>query len=307
MNNKKVQKLLEDLRKDKSSGASELTNKALEVIETQLEKFEEPNRDHKDVIQNLAEEIIKARPSMAPLINTIGFLINNLKAFSKKNLIQRIKDFREEREKREKELEESFNKFLARHKSTINKVMTISYSSTLLNEFLKHTDLDLEFYILESRPLFEGRRTAEKLSNYFDTNLIVDAAMGYLIDKVDLIIFGVDSILKNGAIVNKIGTYPLSITGRNNGVMVYAITDSYKYNLRSHFNKAIKIERKGPDEIYENSNLDLEILNYYFDITPSEYLTGIISDLGVLNIPNFLHKIQKELPLDWITEFKDFL
>jgi translation initiation factor 2B subunit (eIF-2B alpha/beta/delta family) len=131
--------------------------------------------------------------------------------------------------------------------------------------------------------------------------------MGFFIDKVDLIIFGVDSILKNGAIINKIGTHPLSITGKKNGVMVYAITDSYKYNLRSHLNKDIEIERKKPDEIYDNSVLDLEILNYYFDITPPEYLTGIISDLGVLDIPNFLNKIQKELPLDWIKEFKDIL
>lgn len=305
--NNKLQNLLRDLREDKSSGASELVDKAIKIMEKKLEEFEDPNQDQKEIIYNLAEQIIKARPSMAPLINTIGFLINNLEGFSRKNLTQRIKDFKREREKREKELEESFHKFLITHKSKISRVMTISYSSTVLKGFLKNTDLDIEFYILESRPLFEGRRTAKKLSKHFKTKLIVDAAMGFFIDKVDLIIFGVDSILKNGAIINKIGTKPLSITGKSNGVMVYAITDSYKYNLRSHSNKDIVIERKSPEEIYDNSNSDLDVLNYYFDITPSEYLTGIISDLGVLDIPNFLNQIQKELPLDWVKEFKDIL
>jgi len=307
MNSKKVQELLEGLRNDKSSGARELINKALEIIKTQLKQFEDPNQDHKERIFILMQKIIQTRPSMAPLINMISFLMNDLPTFSKKSLTRKIENFKTERERRENRLNKTFSEFLDQNKSNIKKIMTISYSSTVISQFLQHKDLDLEFYILESRPLFEGRRTAKILSNHFKTTLIVDAAMGFFIDRIDLIIFGVDSILKDGSIINKIGTRPLSIIGKKNDIKVYAVTDSYKYNLKSHYNKEIEIERKPSKEIYDKSKLGYNILNYYFDTTPPEYLTGIISDLGVLNISDFLQKIQEDFPINWMRDFKKIL
>jgi len=184
--------------------------------------------------------------------------------------------------------------------------MLVSYSSTI-NRLLKNKkDFPLEIFILESRPLLEGRKVAELLSSYFKTHLIIDAAMGKFINNIDLVLIGVDSILINGSIINKIGTFPLAVLANTKKIDVYAVTDSFKYNLRSHYSQKILIEEKPIKEIYdeEQTNDLLKVHNLYFDITPPDYITGIISDLGILSIQYFLKKVKKSLPIEW---FKYFL
>lgn len=116
-----------------------------------------------------------------------------------------------------------------------------------------------------------------------------------------MVLVGIDSILKNGSIINKIGTYPLANLAKEKGIEIYAVGDSFKYNIKSHYGEEILIERKPTQEIYSKAiqNKLLEIQNYYFDITPSKYITGIISELGVLKIKEFLKNIKKNLPIKW--------
>lgn len=86
MENNIIQNCLKELKKDNKSGASEFIDKALNIVKLQLEQFEDSDRDHKEELMDLFEKIIKSRPSMAPLINTIGFLVNDLRTFSRKNI-----------------------------------------------------------------------------------------------------------------------------------------------------------------------------------------------------------------------------
>ncbi|MCK4778940.1 MAG: hypothetical protein KAT57_02070, partial [Candidatus Lokiarchaeota archaeon] len=110
----------------------------------------------------------------------------------------------------------------------------------------------------------------------------------------------------DGSIINKIGTFPLAITANAHNIDVYAVTDSYKYNLKSHYNQKILIEEKPIKEIIDKEmrGLNFKIHNYYFDITPSKYIKGFISEYGILSVQEFLEKIQQDLPIEW---FKYFL
>jgi len=305
LSNINIKEKLDDLRSDNTSGANELIDKALEIIKIRLELIEDPNDDIKGDLFNLAKKIINSRPSMAPLINTIGFLLHDLEKITKKNLEQRINQFYVDRTEREKALAQAFRTFLTIKKMTAPKIMLISYSSTILNQLIENKNYNFEIYILESRPLLEGIRVAETLSSYFKTNLIIDAAMGKFIDEIDSILIGVDSVLKDGSIINKIGTFPLAVLGYERNIDVYAVGDLFKYNLKSHFGKEVVIEEKPIKELYseESQKEFLKIHNYYFDITPSKYITGIISDLGVLKIEEFLKLTKENLPIEWFEEF----
>ena len=130
--------------------------------------------------------------------------------------------------------------------------------------------------------------------------------MGKFIKSVDIVLLGIDSILRDGSIVNKIGSHPLACIAADNNKEVYAIGDSFKYNLKSHYGQEIIIESKPIYEVYSKKikKKIFHVHNYYFDITPSKYLNGIISDLGVLPIPEFLEKVKNAIPLEW---FKSFL
>ena len=306
MLNNKIQILLNELENDNRSGASELIQKALEIIKSQLEIISNEMEDIKDIIIELSIKIINSRPSMAPLINTIGYLIGDLELITKKNILQKIEQFLADNDKREKSLENEFQTFMAKNYKQNLKIMLISYSSTIINLLINLKGFNIELYVLESRPLFEGHYTAEILSSYFKTHIIIDAAMGKFIDQMDLILIGIDSVLKDGSIINKIGTFPLAALSYERGIDIFAVGVSLKYNLKSHYGLNIEIKEKPIKEVYNKqiSNKNLKAHNYYFDITPPKYLLGIISDLGILSPQKFLIKVKKSLPINW---FKSFL
>ena len=198
-----------------------------------------------------------------------------------------------------------FLSFLKNFQKEPLKLMLISYSSTIIDLLNKYEKSNLIIYILESRPLFEGHRVAELLSKKYETHLIIDAAMGKFIDRIDYVFIGVDSILEDGSIINKIGTYPLAVLTKSTNARVYAICDSFKYNLLSHYGYRVKIEEKPIKEVY-NKKFKQELLkvhNYYFDITPPKYIDGVISDLGILKIKEFIEEVKNKLPLDWFEKF----
>jgi len=302
-----IQELLRELREDNISGANEIIDKALEIIKFQLSLTGDLQKDITKEMMHLLRQIVNARPSMAPLINMVGYIIHDLERINKKLIEERLIQFLVEREKRKELLELYFHSFLEEKKKESLKIMLISYSSTIISLLLKIKEFNFEIYVLESRPLLEGQRVAEILSPYFKTHLIIDAAIGTFIDEIDLILVGVDSILVDGSIVNKIGTYTLAVLANRKNVDVYVVCDSYKYNLKSHFGQSILIEEKPIKEVYnkEITNKFLEVHNYYFDITPPENISGFISDLGILSSKEFLEVVKDSLPIEWFKYFLD--
>ena len=302
---KTILHMIHDLKTDKTSGASELIEIALEILEAYLHTIKDPNMDIKEDLFELSKDLFNVRPSMAPIINTLGYFIHDLEFFSKQTLLEKLKTFPAERLRIDKALTSSFHSFLDRFEGKLN-VMLISYSTTIIKHLKENIKNDFTFYILESRPLLEGRRTAEILSSNFETHLITDSAMGKFIKKVDIVLLGIDSVLRDGSIVNKIGSYPLACIAAANNKAVYSVGDSFKYNLQSHYSQKIIVEQKPIYEVYSKKIKKelFKVHNLYFDITPSNYFKEIISDLGILTMPEFLEKVKRTLPLEW---FKSFL
>jgi translation initiation factor eIF-2B subunit delta len=298
--------MIRELHLDKTSGASELIEIALEIIKTQLDSIKDEHMDINDVILELSRELLNVRPSMAPIINTIGYFLHDLKDYTKTDLMKRYNDFPKWREQRENKLLSSFHSFLTESAGKRLNIMLISYSTTIIKCLKDIEKNKFTFYVLEARPLLEGRRTAEILSSDHETHLVTDSSMGKFIKSVDIVLFGIDSILRDGSIINKIGSNPLACVATANNKKVFAVGDSYKYNLKSHYGQEIIIEDKPIYEVY-SKKIKKELFlvhNYYFDITPPKYLNGLISDLGVLTIPEFLEQVVDRIPLDW---FKSFL
>lgn len=69
---------------------------------------------------------------------------------------------------------------------------------------------NIKIIISESRPLYEGRTVAEKIAKLgLSVTLITDAQIGLFVENADMALVGADSILPNGDLVNKAGTYLL--------------------------------------------------------------------------------------------------
>ncbi|MFX1376879.1 MAG: hypothetical protein ACFFA0_13825 [Promethearchaeota archaeon] len=304
MDKSNIEHLLNTLKENKSSGASELIEDALGIIKAQLDLQEDRNMDRTEEIYILFKRIIDSRPTMAPLINCIGYILQDISIITKSTLENRIKQFKNNEIKKKQALENNFRKFLKEREKKLKKIMLISYSSTILNILEKNKDFNLEIFVLESRPLLEGRSTAKILSKYFKTTLIIDAAMGKFLEQTDLVLIGVDSILRDGSIINKIGSYPLTALSKLKNIDAYAVGDSNKYNLRSHYGHEILIEKKLSSEVFDiRDDTNIDVMNYYFELIPSKYISGIISDLGVITIQKFIERVKNLLPIEWFKYF----
>ncbi|MFN3694838.1 MAG: hypothetical protein ACK4UV_07500, partial [Ignavibacterium sp.] len=152
---------------------------------------------------------------------------------------------------------------------------TLSYSKTLLEIFKLwyKENPALKIFILESRPMLEGRIFAKELIKIgFTCNLIVDAMMNYAVQNSDAVIIGTDQILKNGNIVNKVGSYPLALCAieNNKPFIVIATKDKFINSIRFTDSK------KPENEVWNYKHTKLQIENFYFEEIPAKYISKII-------------------------------
>lgn len=149
-------------------------------------------------------------------------------------------------------------------------------------------------YVDETRPYLQGARlTAFELSEAnIPHYLITDNMAGYLMSKgmVNVIVVGADRITANGDVANKIGTYSLSVLAHENKVPFYvaAPSSTIDFNLKS--GNDIPIEQRSEKEVTEINGkritpLKTKALHPAFDVTPSKYVSAIITEAGVIRPP----------------------
>jgi methylthioribose-1-phosphate isomerase len=159
--------------------------------------------------------------------------------------------------------------------------------------------IDIHVWVDETRPLNQGTRlTAWELGKHgVKHTIITDNAGGYLMQngQVDLVIVGTDRTTYTGDVANKIGTYLKALAANDNGVPFYVALPSstFDWTLRDGVAE-IPIEERDPDEIKYVHGLDKDkttsvlicpdtspAANFAFDVTPSRYVTGFITERGI--------------------------
>jgi len=151
----------------------------------------------------------------------------------------------------------------------------------------------IKVFVDETRPLCQGSRlTAWELKEEnIPCTLITDSTAGFLMQKrkVDIVITGADRIAMNGDTANKIGTYTLSVLAKENKVPFYIAAPLSTFDRNSKTGKDIMIEYRDEKEILylygKKIAPDVPALNPAFDITPNKYITGIITEKGIISPP----------------------
>ena len=152
----------------------------------------------------------------------------------------------------------------------------------------------LHVFVGESRPVLQGSRlTAWELTHAgIPCTVIADAAAGALMRaaQVDLVLVGADRIARNGDFANKIGTYALAVLARHHGVPFYCCAPSSTIDVTLADGDAIPIEQRPADEVKTLAGrpvapAEAAALNPAFDVTPARYVTGYVTDWGVVKPP----------------------
>lgn len=157
-----------------------------------------------------------------------------------------------------------------------------------------------EVYLTETRPLFQGRKTAKKLRKAkIKVTLFVDSAISVALSKkqgtkkANVIFLGADALTKKG-IINKIGSGTIANLAKQKKIPLYIVADSWKFTR-----KKIKIEQRALNEVWDKAPRNIKIKNPAFEFVDKKYITGIITEFGIMKYETFLKKISKfeKLPL----------
>ena len=158
-----------------------------------------------------------------------------------------------------------------------------------------YKDKNFHVWVDETRPRLQGARlTAWELQQAgVPYHLICDNASGSLMraGKIDVVIFGADRVAANGDVVNKIGTYNISVLAKVNNVPVYAVVPTSTIDLSIAKGDDVVIEERDPEEVANvmgKVRIAPEGANVYnpaFDCTPHEFLSGIITEEGICYPP----------------------
>jgi methylthioribose-1-phosphate isomerase len=168
--------------------------------------------------------------------------------------------------------------------------------------FLAHQmGIKLHVWVDETRPRMQGAKlTAWEMKNEgIPFTVIADNTGGYLMQEgmVDIVIVGADRVALNGDVANKVGTYLKALAASDNNIPFYVAIPSSTID----FGLAKGIH-KIPIEVRENSEMqildgkdekgnikslkimpdDFPSANYAFDITPSRFVTGLITENGII-------------------------
>ena len=152
----------------------------------------------------------------------------------------------------------------------------------------------IHVYADETRPLLQGARLTalELLEDKIPVTLIADSMAGCLMQqgKVDLVIVGADRIAANGDTANKIGTYSVAVLAQAHGIPFYIAAPTSTIDLKVATGQEIPIEERPAKEIRECFGVpiappEVNVYNPAFDVTPAKYITGIITEKGIVTAP----------------------
>jgi translation initiation factor 2B subunit (eIF-2B alpha/beta/delta family)/8-oxo-dGTP pyrophosphatase MutT (NUDIX family) len=289
---KEIENRLRFIRDNKTDGAAQITEYVLENILSYYLN-QDWNITAED-LKNIAWHLYNVRPTMAPIgnasIHSIASALKEMEAlhssqFSKKIVQQHVdrvlRELKSSTNLITKHVEQMINE---KYKSSDLTVLTLSYSSTIV-QVLKHCAKHIKKLIVsESRPACEGLTTIEKVSCDFSESTIIlctEAALPSLVlsgkDRIDLIVIGADSILYDGSVINKTGSCLLALLAKEANIPMFVLCDKLKIRAEK---QEVELEHGEPEDLLnsdkQHTKLNklniLEVYNPIFETVPFQLL-----------------------------------
>ena len=192
--------------------------------------------------------------------------------------------------------QEKINKKVFRLIKKNDVIFTHCHSTTVVRALIyaKKKGKKFEVYNTETRPLFQGRTTARELRKAgIKVTMFVDSALGVALSKeqgtkkADKVFLGADALLKKG-VVNKIGSEVIARIAKSEKIPVYVVADSWKFTKDK-----VLLEKRKLDEIWERVPKGVKLKNPAFEFVEKKYITGIVTEFGVMKYGEFLKEMKK--------------
>jgi len=178
---------------------------------------------------------------------------------------------------------------------------TVDFGTALAPiRFANYEKKKIFVFVDETRPRCQGSRlTAWELSQEgIPHSIIVDNAAGHYMKngEIDICIVGADRVSADGSVANKIGTYEKAVLAKENKIPFYVAVPTSTIDISTESGKDILIEERGEEEVthmwgFSGNELkqvriapeESHAKNPAFDVTPPKYITGFITEKGIIN------------------------
>ncbi|KAF2893433.1 hypothetical protein ILUMI_12739 [Ignelater luminosus] len=163
------------------------------------------------------------------------------------------------------------------------RVLTHSRSRVVLHalEAAAKQNKHFEVFVTQSAPDNSGKQMCKVLEALnIPCTLILDSAVGYVMETVDFVMVGAEAVVESGGIVNKIGSYTMALCAKAMNKPFYVLTESFKFSRLFPLNQSDL-----PDEYKYTRNMrhgNLRKEHPLVDYTPPAYITLLFTDLGIL-------------------------
>lgn len=172
---------------------------------------------------------------------------------------------------------------------------TVDYGTTLgVIRAAHEAGKRIHVLVDETRPFLQGARLTawELMQEGIPMTLITDNMAGHFMSRgrVSIVLVGADRVAANGDVANKIGTYSLAVLAKENGIPFYPVVPTSTIDLEIAAGDDIPIEERDPREVTHIRGVPIappgvHVANPAFDVTPHRYVTGIITEEGIVYPP----------------------
>ncbi|WP_328677259.1 S-methyl-5-thioribose-1-phosphate isomerase [Streptomyces sp. NBC_00322] len=159
-------------------------------------------------------------------------------------------------------------------------------------------------WVDETRPLLQGARLTayEAARSGMPYTLLTDNAAGSLFaaGEVDAVLIGADRIAADGAVANKVGSYPLAVLAKYHHVPFLVVAPTTTIDRSTPDGASIEVEQRPGQEVTEVTApqiavaggvggglsvapLGTQAYNPAFDVTPPDLVTAIVTEQGALS------------------------
>jgi translation initiation factor eIF-2B subunit delta len=277
----RIERAFSRIALDRRSGASELAAKALRVF-----SLAHPARDaslsrYVGDVGRLGKRLTRSRPAMTPVASAVERLLGEFaRGATTCQATREAHDVLQRLVRRHiGELEQVGRDVVGHFASRFGGLrhpLLISYSTRVTQAIgaLRYPRVT----VCESRPAFEGRRTAKLLRPVAaSVTVITESQVGAAMAECDSVVLGCDAIHVDGSIVNKMGSYLLALAARDTGRPVIVLGDTYKM---SRENRAAR-ERHPIAEVWRSAPRGIALRNEAFERVPARLVDHIVLESGV--------------------------
>lgn len=306
---KKLEKILivtQDIKDIKIQWATNIAKEAFKIIKSELENQSFSSKEElQEFLRKWSDLLINARATEPMLFNGMKYARSSFQKNQEKTLEELKKttvesfDFFLNLIKQEKIKRSEIGSELVKDWMTI---FTHCHSSSVVELLLKAKEKWKKFavYDSETRPLFQGRKTAAELVAWgIDTTMVVDWAWAYLINNsvekevnINMVLLGADAIKLDWKVMNKVGSFAIWLSAYYSKIPIYVVWSLAKIDTVD----TVDIEMRDASEIRPEAPAWLKIKNYAFDTIPPEFITGIITEFGIIKPTDLKKTLEEKYP-----------